>query len=200
VFVRPAFQLRHAPSLHPNGGRTTCLATSPSLNSPVLLTAHHVLEKQLNRPPTKGDTIALIDGQGQTVSGKVALETPGQIDAAVVEPSGAVMSAIGSQLNSELYVAPWEDIEIEFANGAALSKVTSVTDTRGSMDPRLDIRIFFTDHGQAGDSGTLVMDAARQKGVAIYTGDINSLNGTVEGWGQHLGQVTDAMNLTLMTG
>ena len=207
IFVRPAFFSQHSPNVHPYQGRTTCYATAPRVGNPLILTAKHVLEAHLKRRPTQGDTIPLADGTGQMLvdpismkimRGTVPFSSPGQIDAAVVETPQGVVPSTGTPFSAEKQVAVWEDTKITFPSGTRDAKVTSVTDTRGSTDPRLDIRVFFDQWGVNGDSGSLILNGTN--GVAIYTGEITTASGNSEGVGQHLEQARVAMNLTLLTG
>jgi hypothetical protein len=192
VFIRRWIEILHgAPTIHPQRGTAACWATSARLQHPSnfgLLTAKHVLGAQPQlaaRVPTTAGTATIID------------LAPDGVDAALIAPAGVTQPRSGSLLTPVVHITPWTDVIFDGAqSGRIQTKVVAVTDTRGSLDPSIPARIFLAKPGQSGDSGALVSDLSGD-GVGIYLGEVKDQAGRAEGFAQHLGQVTHAMQLTL---
>jgi hypothetical protein len=91
-------------------------------------------------------------------------------------------------------IAQWTDVSFQGRQSIVHTKIVEVELGRGSLVHWIPLRVFIADPGQPGDSGALLRDA-QGKGVAIYMGGVHNSAGTMEGFGQHLGQVADDMDL-----
>jgi len=191
VYVRRSVEIYHASlPVHPSLGTAACWAQSSKISAPGNLgfvTAKHVLGGA--QPGSPAQTTR---GQGTVLD-----IGPDGIDAALVEPPPSVSPVLGSRLTVVPIVAPWTDVSFDGSqSGRIQTKVTSVTDTRGSLNPHVPARVFLAHHGKNGDSGALVLDSGGQ-GVGIYTAMIVDAAGRAEGCSQLLAQVEYVMQLTL---
>lgn len=180
----------------PVGGTTTCWARSERAQSEewAILTAAHVASRDLSEVRI-GDLVTM---QGEPPWVIVDLGPP-LIDAMLLLPvEEAAQESHGAfgTFRVENLIAPWSDVRVVGGvSGAIETKVTHVTDTRGSLNPYLPIRIFLAEALRPGDSGALV--TFRDAGVGIYTASMRDDAGRSEGVCQHLGQVADCMQLEL---
>jgi hypothetical protein len=190
VFVRRAVEHYHAPKINPTGGTASCWATSARLSAPLnsgLLTAKHLLSD-----PRIGAVTYTTAGPARVLD-----VGPDGVDAALIEAPRFPTPPSNSVLTVEKRVVAWDDVLIDGTQSGLIStKVTLVTDTRGSLSPSLPIRIYLAAHGLPGDSGALVKNVSGQ-GVGIYMGAMADMVSRPEGFCQHLGQAVEAMNLTL---
>lgn len=180
----------------PVGGTTTCWARSDRIESDEwgILTAAHVASRDLSEVRI-GDWVPMRGGPPWMI---VDLGPP-LIDAMLLLPQAETAhephGAPGT-FRVENLIAPWSDVRVVGGvSGAIETKVTHVTDTRGSLDPYLPIRMFLAEALRPGDSGALV--TCRDAGVGIYTASMRDHAGRSEGVCQHLGQVADCMRLEL---
>ncbi|MGH9893553.1 MAG: hypothetical protein ACREA0_16510 [bacterium] len=203
--IRSVNYFPHAPRVHPVDGTAACWArscvTSQSPRGPGVLTAKHVLTKaaeqrsaltpnSVTRAPQAGDRFPLSNGRTGTIL-QVASEG---IDAALIDTGERGQSA---RLPFETHVAPWTDIEFVGATACShFTKITAVTDTRGIFNsPALPARVLLGAAGHPGDSGALVRRQHSGPAIAIYMGGYRDAAGGTGGIGQHLGQVTEVMDM-----
>lgn len=188
IMVRPAEWTLHAPP-NPTMGTATCWAQSrrPRLkNKPALLTAKHVIVNT-----TIGSAVPLASGRGTLLD-----LAPEGIDAALVRVSKSIWPDSLKQLSCQKYVAQWTDVDVFTTSGGFSTKITEVSSGRGSLDPSIPLRVFLANHGQSGDSGSLVLDNSGN-GVGLYMGEMTTQANLQEGLCQHLGQVEESMSVDL---
>lgn len=196
VLFRRCLWFPHAPAIHPQGGRSACWATSPSVVGDGVLTAKHVVERLLPTYPKVGDPVPMTSPHRPGGIGRVAdLGAPG-IDAVLIEPPAGGASTSTRHITSVKYVAPFTDVDMLLGAGTVRATVTSVTDTRGSLSTAFPGRVFLSNYGNPGDSGSLIQDLSGE-GVGIYCGMVHTQAGNQEGYAQHLGQVVHTMGVTL---
>jgi hypothetical protein len=190
VFVRRVVERYHAPTIHPTNGTATCWAKSgrlPSTQNSGLLTAKHLLSD-----PRIGSLTSTTAGYG-----KVLDIAPDGIDAALLEAPHCPAPPTRLPLRVARNVVPWTDVQLDGAqSGSIPTKITAVTDTRGSLSPVLPARVFLAAHGLPGDSGALVKDTIGV-GVGIYVAEMVDMAGRTEGVCQHLAQAKETMDLIL---
>jgi hypothetical protein len=191
--------------LKPVDGTATCWARSKRVAEEewTLLTAAHVASHDLAQvqigspvPMASGPPWLIIDVGPPAIDAMLLI--PSEEPEPEPEPVPGQESP-RAPLSVDDLVAPYMDVWIHGGvSGTHQTKVVHVTDTRGSLDPYLPMRIFLADAMQPGDSGSLVTD---QTGTAIgiYTGSMRDAAGRSEGVCQHLGQVRHCMQLELAT-
>lgn len=199
IVVRQAeFRDHAAPDENPRGASSACWArlnAGPPTASGVdtgFLTAPHALNPQ----PAKVGMLVDTNRGWSTSSGQgeVLAIGPVGIEAAVVAP-GLTAPNLGLQLTATHHPAPWTDVDLIGYVTNVSTKITSVTDTRGTLNPLVPATIFTADAGTNGDSGGIVRTSS--EGVGIYRGDLVTGTGVIEGRAQHLAQAAMALDLTL---
>lgn len=200
VFHRFTIEVPHAlPNVHPRLGTAACWATSkkpPLRGRTGFLTVKHVLQTQA-QPLMLGSPIPLTTPNGQPQVGAVLDLGPDGIDAGLVEAPGWAPPVGGlAPLACPHFIAQWSDVSFQGSASIVRTKVVEVQLGRGSLHPSVPLRIFLAHPGQPGDSGALILDQQGQ-GVGLYMGGLANLAGFMEGYGQHLAQVVDVMNLDL---
>jgi len=206
VFIRRGVLINQAPAIHPQMGRSCCWASSRNHAQDAILTAEHVVRKQLGGiPPKMGDAVAFLDKSGNTIGNGAVVDIaqPG-IDAILVAPppsppdrTPASVAPQGTPINVNPYVAALSSATIAFGSGSVPTKVTSVTDPNHWQSPYFPSRVMLLNWGQAGDSGTLTFDS-QNNAIGIYAGEWKDSQGRfIEGVAQHMGQAAHTMGLTL---
>lgn len=191
VFVREARWEFHSNPVHPANGSAACWARSKKSalgNKICLLTAKHVVGVRV-----LGNAVPLTQGFGT-----LADIAPEGIDAALIQvPSSAYPHRV-NPLACQNLIAQWTDVEVRGReSGVIQTKVIEVTSSRGSLHYSIPLRIFLATPGQAGDSGSLVVND-KGEGIGIYMGSVVSPQNQQEGFCQHLGQAVNALSLDLM--
>jgi hypothetical protein len=187
VVVRPFVGIPHSPSIHPSLGRCGCWATtrisSPSPVGPGGLTAKHCVLGL-----TKGSKVSLSNGTWGTLL-DIA---PEGIDAAIVDTGETAGNAT---LQTEKFVTPYTDVEIEGALGPVTTKITAVTDTFGILSsPDLPSRVALARSGAPGDSGAIVRSKSSGCAVGVYMGAYTDVAGRSGGLAQTAHQVELTMD------
>jgi hypothetical protein len=126
---------------------------------------------------------------------------PAGIDAALVDtPEPFVTSS--KAMKAIAAVAPWIDVEFTGASsGPHVTKVTATTDQLGILNsPLFPMRVLLAKHGQAGDSGALILEKAssrKPKAVGLYMAKYTDTAGRPGGLAQHMEQVVEIMDMEL---
>jgi hypothetical protein len=123
---------------------------------------------------------------------------PDGIDSVLIEPPASVKHQLITSLFVLNLVPQWTDVVLTGTYSTVQTKITLVSDTRGSLSPYIPARIFLAKHGTPGDSGALVSDS-NGNGIGIYMGTVVDMAGRAEGFCQHLGQAVHCMDLRLYT-
>jgi hypothetical protein len=198
VVVREAYVRDHAPAENPHGASAACWAQlnggAPTSSGADIgfLTAPHALQ-----PPYAPVASTVTTDQGWTGApgaGEVLALGPPGIEAAVVAP-GLTSPGPGAPLAATRFPAPWADVTLTGHVSSFATKITAVSDTRGTLNPLVPATVFTARAGRPGDSGGLLRTAS--EGVGIYRGDLTTVTGNVEGRAQHLAQAAEALDLTL---
>ncbi len=130
----------------------------------------------------------------------------GKLDALLIEPQPAIFPTV-NQFNPPSIVGVGDAVELELPSQGSLVAASVIeicplpTVPLSKTPPNLmAVQVFVDQHGVAGDSGSLIVDKTSSTGMAIYTGelDLTSMGGIIEGVGQYLGQVAEAMNIELL--
>jgi hypothetical protein len=124
--------------------------------------------------------------------------SPGSIDAAVVacDDCDTTTNKMISPIEN---VAPWTNVSFQTEHkGVVKARVTSCENPLGIFDsPLFPLMIIMDEHGDHGDSGSLVLDTESGRPIGLYVGSYVDRAGRRGGIAQHLYQVTQIMKLNL---
>jgi hypothetical protein len=94
-------------------------------------------------------------------------------------------------------VDAWTEVDIITKNQAIQTMVTDTTDSKGIYHyHQLPAHIFTADHGQQGDSGSLVVDRETGEALGMYLGGLVDLANRTGGYALHAYQISQLMKLT----
>lgn len=191
VFVEVIENTNHCNTPQLKSGSASCKASPINHNAGFdigILTAKHVTGN------VTGGRVELNCGRRGVVFGVA----PEGIDAAVIVCPDCV-PVRGTKLLPIQNVAPWTPINFMCRfRGLIRSVITSCDNPLGIYNSWMfPLRIVFADHGDGGDSGTLVFDEATGRPVGIYMGMYRDSAGRAGGVAQHLFQATEILGLEL---
>ncbi|MEM9496187.1 MAG: hypothetical protein AAGA09_09300 [Pseudomonadota bacterium] len=185
VVVRRSAFIPHT-NCHPYGGRGACFAREKD-GTRNLLTCAHVIGG--------AHQIDLEDDYGKHLeTGSVLTNAVSGIDAQVIK----ARLKFSTPLPAVNPIASYDNIIFEAGSGHRAGMVTSVTDTRGSLDRALPARVLINCYGVGGDSGSpVILGGGERKIVGLYMGYLQSATGVTEGVCQNAAQAAHVLDIEL---